>query len=72
MKGQNIFINNDFRKATLELRKDLMAGVKRLRELTKIAHSSYTTIVSRKKSRGVNVKINTTTNFLGSTKMQFE
>ena len=36
LKGQNIFINNDFSKATLELRKDLMVEVKKLRELGKL------------------------------------
>ena len=49
LKGQNIFINNDFSKATLELRKDLMAEAKRLRELGKTAYLNYTTIVSRGK-----------------------
>ena len=49
LKGQNIFINNDFSKATLELRKDLMVEVKRLRELGKITYLNYTTIVSREK-----------------------
>ena len=49
LKGQNLFINNDFSKATLELRKDLMVEVKRLRELGKIAYLNYTTIVSREK-----------------------
>ena len=48
-KGQNIFINNDFSKATLELRKDLMVEVKRLMELGKIAYLNYATIVSREK-----------------------
>ena len=33
LKGKNTFINNDFSKATLELRKYLMVEVKRLREL---------------------------------------
>ena len=36
LKGQNIFINNDFSKATLELRKDLMVEIKKLRELGKL------------------------------------
>ena len=49
LKGQNISINNVFSKATLELRKDLMVEVKRLRELDKIAYLNYTTIVSREK-----------------------
>ena len=49
LKGQNIFINNDFSKATLELREDLMVEVKRIRELGKIAYLNYTTIVSREK-----------------------
>ena len=49
LKEQNIFINNNFSKATLELRKDLMVEVKRLRELGKIAYLNYTTIVSREK-----------------------
>ena len=49
LKGQNIFINNDFSKATLELRKDLMVEVKRLRELGKITYLNYTTIISREK-----------------------
>ena len=47
LKGQNIFITNDFRKATLELRKGLIVDVKR--ELGKIAHLNYTTIVSWEK-----------------------
>ena len=38
LKGQNIFINNDFSKKTLELRKDLIDEVKRLRELGKSAY----------------------------------
>ena len=33
LKKQNIFINNDFSKTTLDLRKDLMVQVKRLKEL---------------------------------------
>ena len=33
LKKQNIFINNDFSKTTLDLRKDLMVRVKRLKEL---------------------------------------
>ena len=49
LKGQNIFINNDFSKAALELRKDLLVEVKRLRELGKIAYLNYTTVVSRAK-----------------------
>ena len=49
LKGQNMFINNDFSKATLELRKDLMVELKRLRELGTIAYLNYTTIVSREK-----------------------
>ena len=49
LNGQNIFINNDFSTATLELRKDLMVEVKRLRELSKIAYVNYTTIVSTEK-----------------------
>ena len=49
LKGQNLFTNNDFSKATLELRKDLMVEVKRLRELGKIAYLNYTKIVSREK-----------------------
>ena len=49
LKGQNIFINNDFNKETLELRKDLMIEVKRLWEVGKIAYLNYTTIVSREK-----------------------
>ena len=33
LKGQIMFINSDFSKAMLELRKDLMVEVKRLREI---------------------------------------
>ena len=33
LKKQNIFINNDFSKTKLDLRKDLMVRVKRLKEL---------------------------------------
>ena len=47
LKGQSVFINNDFSKATLELSKDLMVEVKRLRERGKIAYLNYTTMVSR-------------------------
>ena len=51
LKGQNlyicIFLNNYFSKETLELRKDLIVEVKRLRKLGKIAYLNYTTIVSR-------------------------
>ena len=50
LKGQNILKNSDFIKTTLDLRKDLMVEVKRLRELGKIAYLNYTAIV--------NVKIN--------------
>ena len=49
LKGQNIFINNDFSKATLELMKDVMVEVKRLRKLGKIAYLNYSTIVTRQK-----------------------
>ena len=49
LKGKTIFINNDFSKATLELRKGLMVEAKRLRELGKFAYLNYTTIVSREK-----------------------
>ena len=50
LKGQNIFINNDFSKATLELmKKELMVEVKRLRELSKIAYLNYTAVASREK-----------------------
>ena len=52
LKGKNIFINNYFSKTKLELRKDLMVEVKRLRELGKIAYLNYTTIVSRQKVDG--------------------
>ena len=44
-------------KATLELRKGLMVAVKRLRKLRKLRCLNYPTIVSRKRSSGVNVKI---------------
>ena len=47
LKGQNIFINNDFSESTLELRKDLMVEVKMLRELGKTAYLNYTTVGSR-------------------------
>ena len=46
LKGQNIVISNDFRKATLELRKDLMVEVKWLRKLGKTACLNDTTTVS--------------------------
>ena len=49
LKGQNIFINIDFSKAPLELRKYLMFEVKRLRELGKIDYLNYNTIVSKEK-----------------------
>ena len=49
LKGQNIFINNDFSKETLELKNNLIVEVKRLRELGKIAYSNYSTIVSNQK-----------------------
>ena len=44
-----MFINNDFSKWALELRKELMVEVKKLRELGKIGYLNYTTIVSRAK-----------------------
>ena len=44
-------------KETLELRKGLMVAVKRLRKLRKLRCLNYPTIVSRKRSSGVNVKI---------------
>ena len=47
LKGQNIFINNDLSTATLELEKDLMVEVKRLREIDKIGYLNYSIIVSR-------------------------
>ena len=47
LKGQNIFINNDFSIATLELGKDLMVEVKRLRGTDKIGSLNYSIIVSR-------------------------
>ena len=49
LKGQSIFINNDFSKAMLELRNDLMVEVKRLGELGKTAYLNYTALVSREK-----------------------
>ena len=49
LKGQNIFINNDFSKAPLKLRKYFMFEVKRLRELGKIDYLNYNTIVSKEK-----------------------
>ena len=47
LKGQNIFINYDLSTATLELEKDLMVEVKRLREIDKIGYLNYSIIVSR-------------------------
>ena len=41
-----MFINNDFSKAALELRKDLIDDVKRLKNLGKIAYLNYATIIS--------------------------
>ena len=49
LKGQNIFINNDFSKTTWELKKDLMVEANRLKELSKIAYLKYSTTVSREK-----------------------
>ena len=49
LKGQNIFINNDFSKTTWELKKDLMVEANRLKELGKIAYLKYSTTVSREK-----------------------
>ena len=49
LKGQNMLINYDFSKETLELRKDVIVEVKRLREQGKIAYLNYTTIVSTEK-----------------------
>ena len=47
LKGQNIFINYDLSTATLELEKDLMVEVKRLREIDKTGCLNYSIIVSR-------------------------
>lgn len=33
LRGQNIFISNDFKKTILQLRKGLMVEVEKLREL---------------------------------------
>ena len=49
LKGQNIFINNDFNMATIELMKDVMVEVKRLRKLCKIAYLNYSIMVSEQK-----------------------
>ena len=49
IQGKYIFINNDFSKATSELKKDLMVEVKRPSELGKISYFNYTTIMSSEK-----------------------
>lgn len=49
LRGQSIFISNDFKKTTLELRKDMMVEVKRLSELDKSTYLNYTTIIFREK-----------------------
>ena len=49
LKGQNMLINYDFSKETLELKKDVIVEVKRLRGQGKIAYLNYTTIVSTEK-----------------------
>ena len=49
LNGQKLIINNNFSKATLELRKDLMVEVKMLRGLGKVACLNYTIIGSREK-----------------------
>ena len=47
LKGQNIFMNNDFSKVASELRKNLMIEVERLRKLG--AYLNYTATVAREK-----------------------
>ena len=47
LTGQNVFINNDFGKKKLGLRKDLMIEVKGLMKLSKVAYSNYITKVFR-------------------------
>ena len=49
IQGKDIFINNDFSKATSELKKDLMVEVKRPSELRKISYFNYTEIISSEK-----------------------
>ena len=44
-----MLINYDFSKETLELKKDVIVEVKRLRGQGKIAYLNYTTIVSTEK-----------------------
>ena len=52
LKGTNIFINNVFSKETMELRKEKMEEVKKLRASGKIAYLNYTTVVWKEKDQG--------------------
>ena len=53
LKGKNIFMNKDFRQATLDYRKELWKEAKRLRKKSKIAYLQYrSNLVKRKDNTG--------------------
>ena len=48
LKGTNIFINEDFSRETMELRKQLWKEVKAHRDKGRVAYLSYRTVVVKK------------------------
>ena len=54
LKGNNIFINEDFSHETMELREELWEKVKRHRDEGKIAYLHYiTAVVKRRNNQGL-------------------
>ena len=49
LKGNDIFINEDFSKQTTDLRKELWKEVKQLRSEGKIACLNYRTVVTKRR-----------------------
>jgi hypothetical protein len=47
LKGTNIFINEDFSKETVEIRKELQKEVRRQRELGKFSTLLYDRVITR-------------------------
>ena len=49
LKGNDIFINEDFSKQTTDLRKELWKEVKQLRSDGKIVYLNYRTVVTKRR-----------------------
>ena len=50
LKRSSIFINEDFSKQTIDLRKELWKEVKQLRSEGKIAYLNYRTVVTKRRN----------------------